>query len=137
MTTTAELAEAFLQALTTRDVEKVMPLWNPDGVMEFPFAPDGSPNTFKGVEAIRTTLSSAFVQRVEMNFFDITAYPAQSPDLAFVEFKGKMTLKSGQPYNNTYIAKVEARDGKLTHFKEFFNPLVDLAAGNPRQAENA
>lgn len=133
---TADLAERFLDALTTRDVDQVMPLWNEDGVMEFPFVPEGSPNTFKGVEVIRTTLASAFVQRPKMGFFDVKAYQAADPNLAFVEFKGDMTLQSGAPYNNTYIAKVEARDGKLVHFKEFFNPLVDLAAGNPRQAEN-
>ena len=134
--TTAELAERFLRALETRDVDQVMPLWNDDGVMEFPYVPEGSPNTFQGVDAIRTTLSSAFVQRTKMGFFDVKSYQAADPDLAFVEFKGDMTLESGAPYNNTYIAKVEARDGKLVHFKEFFNPLVDLAAGNPREAEN-
>ena len=134
--TTADLAECFLNALTTRDVERVMPLWNEDGVMEFPFVPEGSPNTFEGAEAIRTTLAGAFVQRPRMRFFDVKAHQAADPDLAFVEFKGDMTLQSGAPYNNTYIAKVEARGGKLQHFKEFFNPLVDLAAGNPREVEN-
>ena len=68
---TADLAERFLGALTTRDVDQVMPLWNEDGVMDFPFVPEGSPNTFKGVEAIRTTLASACVQRPKMGFFDV------------------------------------------------------------------
>ena len=134
--TTADLAEQFLNALTTRDVDQVMPLWNEDGVMEFPFVPEGSPNRFEGLDAIRSTLASAFVQRPRMLFFDVKAYQAADSNLAFVEFKGDMTLQNGAPYNNTYIAKVEARDGKLIHFKEFFNPLVDLAAGNPREAEN-
>ena len=134
--TTADLAERFLDALTTRDVDQVMPLWNEDGVMEFPFVPEGSPSTFEGAEAIRTTLESAFIQRPKMGFFEVKAYQAADPNLAFIEFKGEMTLQSGAPYNNTYIAKVEARDGKLLHFKEFFNPLVDLVAGNPREAEN-
>ena len=134
--TTAQLAERFLDALTTRDIEQVVPLWNEDGVMEFPFVPEGSPNRFAGIEAIRTTLASAFVQRPRIRFFDIKAYQAADPNLAFVEFKGDMALLSGQAYNNTYIAKVEAREGKLQYFKEFFNPLVDLAAGNPREAEN-
>ena len=129
--TTAELAERFLRALETRDVDQVMPLWNDDGAMEFPYVPEGSPNRFEGAEAIRTTLASAFIQRTKMRFFDVTAYQAKDPDLAFVEFRGDMTLQSGAPYNNTYIAKAEARDGKLVSFKEFFNPLVDLAAGNP------
>ena len=133
---TAELAERFLTALTTRDIDAVMPLWNTGGIMEFPFAPEGSPNTFEGADAIRTTLESAFVQRPKMKFFDVKSFQAAEPNLAFVEFKGDMTLKNGTPYNNTYIAKVEARNGKLQHFKEFFNPSVDLQAGNPRQTEN-
>lgn len=133
---TAELAERFLNALTTRDINKVMPLWNEGGVMEFPFAPGGSPNKFQGAEAIRTTLSSAFEMRPRMKFFDVKSYQAADSDFAFIEFKGDMTLKSGQPYNNIYIAKVEAHEGKLSLFKEFFNPLVDLEAGNPREAEN-
>lgn len=134
--TTADLAERFLTALTTRNVDKVMPLWNEDGVLEFPFVPEGSPGTFEGVDSIRRTLASAFIQRPKMGFFDVRAYQATDPNLAFVEFRGDMMLQSGAPYKNIYIAKVEARNGKLLHFKEFFNPLVDLAAGNPREAEN-
>ena len=134
--TTADLAQRFLDALTTRDIEQVMPLWHDEGIMEFPYVPEGSPSTFEGADAIRTTLASAFVQRKTMEFLDVRAYQAADPDLAFVEFNGKMTLQSGAPYNNTYIAKVVARGGKILHFKEFFNPLVDLAAGNPREAEN-
>lgn len=134
--TTAELAVRFLKALETRDVDQVMVLWNRDGAMEFPYVPEGSPSRFEGAEAIRATLASAFIQRTSMCFFDVAAYQADDPNLAFIEFKGDMTLQSGAPYNNTYIAKVEARGGKLMCFKEFFNPLVDLAAGNPRAAEN-
>lgn len=134
--TTAELGQKFLKALETKDLGQIMPLWNDDGVLEFPFAPDGSPKTFEGTDTIRRTLAAAFVQRPKMKFPEITTYQAEDPNLAFLEFKGDMTLKSGAPYNNTYIAKVVARDGRLVQFKEFFNPLVDLAAGNPREAEN-
>ena len=134
--TTAELGAKFLDALTTRDVDVVMPLWNEDGVMEFPYVPEGSPNRFEGVETIQATLASAFQLRPKMAFFDVVTYQAEDSDLAFVEFKGDMELANGTPYNNTYIALVRAKNGRLQHFKEFFNPLVDLAAGNPREAEN-
>lgn len=136
MTTAADLGRRFLQALTTRDVDQVMPLWSIDGVLDFPFAPDGSPKTFEGAATIRRTLDSAFRQRVRMAFPTIVAHQGADPNLAFIEFNGEMTLASGTPYNNRYIAKVEARAGKLTLFREYFNPLVDLAAGNPRAAEN-
>lgn len=134
---TATLAEKFLQALMKRRVDDVMKLWAQDGVMEFPFAPQGSPNRFQGKEEIRRTLASAFVQRPKIRFNDVNTYQTNDPGLAFIEFKGDMTLKSGEPYNNNYIAKVEARKGKLVLFREFFNPLVDLAAGNPRATENS
>lgn len=134
--TTAELAVRFLRALETRDVDQVMPLWDENGTMEFPYVPEGSPSRFEGADAIRATLASAFIQRTRVSFFEVAAYQAENSNLAFIEFKGDMRLQSGAHYNNTYIAKAEARGGKLFHFKEFFNPLVDLAAGNPRAAEN-
>ncbi len=132
---TASLAEEFLRGLTSKNLETVMALWTDEGVMEFPFAPDGSSKRFVGKAAIAQTLSSAFKVRTEMDFPEVKLYPMDNTNMAVVEFRGKMTLSSGQPYNNQYIALVEAKDGRLVLFREYFNPLVDLQAGNPRALE--
>ncbi|WP_227272138.1 hypothetical protein [Roseobacter weihaiensis] len=52
-------------------MERIIPLWNDNGVMEFPYVPEGSPSRFEGLDAIQTTLASAFIQREMMRFFDL------------------------------------------------------------------
>lgn len=133
----ADLAQRFLHALETRNIENVMPLWAEDGILEFPFAPEGSSNQFMGKQAIQTILASSFQSRTRIAFPKIDVYSLADPDGAVVEFRGAMELATGKPYNNRYIALVQSHNGQLTLFRESFNPLVDLAAGNPRASEES
>lgn len=48
----------------------------------------------------------------------------------------RMSIQSGVLCNNAYIAKADTTDGKLLHFKEFFNPLANLAVDNQWEGEN-
>jgi ketosteroid isomerase-like protein len=37
-------------------------------------------------------------------------------------------LTTGRPYENTYITLVTVRDGKVTRYEEFFDPINWLTA---------
>ncbi|MDP4099151.1 nuclear transport factor 2 family protein, partial [Paenibacillus sp. P96] len=47
------------------------------------------------------------------------------PELVIAEFKSVGKHKeTGKPYNQTYISVVETKDGKITRYRDFWNPLV-------------
>ncbi len=35
---------------------------------------------------------------------------------------------TGKPYLQNYISVIETKDGKIVHYKDYWNPLVVLAA---------
>ena len=70
----------------------------------------------------------------QVEFFDVDVTPVHD-DLAFVEFRSRATTTKGQPYGNRYIARCDARGGKILHWREFFDPRpAELVRAN--HAEN-
>jgi ketosteroid isomerase-like protein len=41
--------------------------------------------------------------------------------------KGR-AVETDKPYNQQYVIVAETRDGKLTHYREYWNPLVSAEA---------
>jgi len=37
-------------------------------------------------------------------------------------------VETDKPYNQQYVIVAEARDGKLAHYREYWNPLVSAEA---------
>ena len=62
---------------------------------------------------------NAVIERV--TFPHVEAF-AVNEDLAFVEFRSDAVTTKGKAYGNYYVAKVSAKDGRITHWVEFFDP---------------
>ena len=41
--------------------------------------------------------------------------------------KGR-ALETGKPYNQQYVVVAQAREGKLAHYREYWNPLIAAEA---------
>ncbi|OYU37743.1 MAG: hypothetical protein CFE33_19560 [Pseudorhodobacter sp. PARRP1] len=37
-------------------------------------------------------------------------------------------LQTGEPYDQTYISVITTQDGRITHYTDYWNPLVALRA---------
>jgi uncharacterized protein len=37
-------------------------------------------------------------------------------------------VKTGEPYNQRYISVITVRDGRITHYRDYWNPLIVLSA---------
>lgn len=102
-------------------------LFTDDIIFEFPFAPEGLPRRLEGRAAL-----TAHMARLGplIAFGDLVleaVYP--SGETVVLEFScagaGKAT---GLPYDQHYISVITLRDGRIAHYRDYWNPLTVLSA---------
>lgn len=133
---------SYLALYSQRCWEEWIDLWAEDGVLEFPFAPAGRRGRYVGKTDIlaymqETSARMAARIRVEgMEYF--RSHPMLDPGTACVEMglKGQV-LETGAAYEQKYVSIVEARGGKITLYREYWNPLVSMDAGGGREVWTA
>ena len=122
---TLALMQQYQTLLTEARFGEWIELWADDAVCEFPFASPGRPRLLQGKEQIlaymTTYPSRIFIEGVDK----LRVHPALDPNVVVVEMtiKGR-AVETDKPYNQQYVIVAETRDGKLTHYREYWNPLV-------------
>jgi hypothetical protein len=88
--------------------------------------------TYRGKKAVREELlRPLFAQFADQYLNTATRFIAED-DFVVVECRGKVTTKSGQPYNNTYCWVCRLADGKLRELVEYMDTaLVEKALTAP------
>ncbi|MEO0460406.1 MAG: alpha/beta fold hydrolase [Myxococcota bacterium] len=120
-----QAVERFFEALEARDIEQLMATLEPDIVQHMPFAPEGFPQTLKGIDAMRQQYSGVmdYVQSYERLY-----YPTNDPQTVMARFAGTVTTSEGKPYNNSYVGIYTiGATGKISNFVEQFNPKILLS----------
>ncbi|SEE07476.1 hypothetical protein SAMN05216489_05418 [Streptomyces sp. 3213] len=107
-------------------------LFAPDAVLEFPYAPDGVPKQVAGRDALLAHMRG-FPETFDVEFVDLVFHETVDPSLAIAEFRSKGTaLPTGKPYEQTCISVVRTdADGRITHYLDYWNPLVAIEALTP------
>jgi len=122
---TLTLMQQYQRLLTEARFSEWIELWADDGVCEFPFASLGRPRLLQGKEQILAYMT-AYPSRIFIEGVDkLRVHPALNPNVVVVEMtiKGR-AVETDKPYNQQYVIVAETRDGKLTHYREYWNPLV-------------
>ena len=115
-----------LDGLLAKDTSGWVDMWTEDGTMEFPFAPVGHPR-LRGKQAIAEYME-AFPTKVEISAFPFVRFHHSADGKTLVvEFSciGR-SLETGRPYNQNYVGVMNIRDGRVSGYKDYFNPLVVL-----------
>ena len=88
--------------------------------------------TYRGKQAVRgELLRPLFTQFADQYTNQLRRIIAED-DFVVVEFQGRVTTKSGKPYNNTYCWICRVADGKLKELTEYLDTaLVDHALQAP------
>ncbi len=88
--------------------------------------------TYRGKQAVRgELLRPLFAQFADQYTNQLRRIIAED-DFVVVEFQGRVTTKSGKPYNNTYCWICRVADGKLKELTEYLDTaLVDHALEAP------
>ena len=121
------LVRRYLDALNAWDLDAMRDMTTEDVVFEVPFRPDGFERRTEGREKYIELLRQASTVMIDgsENLYDIGIDTLGSnPDELFAEYKSAMKLRSGADYRNEYVARFSVRDGRISHFVEYMNPII-------------
>jgi len=120
-----ELPEWFAnaqQALIDGDVAGWMAMFAPDAVHEFPWVPEGRVTRLEGWDAINDYMQQLNDRgRLRFGSFE-TIGVHETPDSLVVEMIGHH-FRGDAPVDLGYVSVMTLRDGKVTHFRDYMNPL--------------
>lgn len=115
---------AFLTGLENKDMETVNSLWTDYAVHDMPYVPKGWEHQLVGKEALVAQYASWPQVTGEASFTDsLIFYSMTDPQAIFVEFDGIVeVLATGETYRQTYGCLFHVEDGKITLYREYFDP---------------
>ncbi|NJO42969.1 MAG: nuclear transport factor 2 family protein [Cyanobacteria bacterium RU_5_0] len=130
---TSQVFAAHL-ALIGTDVEAWSDLLAEDAIVEFPYASAlGSPSRLESRSAIYDYMKNAVAQLQNWVFTDVREYQTLIPNVLFAEFHGKAVfVTTGQPYQQDYVVRLETKNGKIIHYREYWNPVAILEIAGSR-----
>ena len=104
-------------------------LWTDDSVLEFPFAPTGAVNSYVGREAILAYMSGTAGEIKVNGVRATTVHPLLDPSAVIVELQIDGTMAStGAAYDQRYVAFFKLQGGRIAVYREYWNPLITIAA---------
>ena len=119
----------FLDLMVQEDIPRWMELWAEDAVFEYPFAPPGFPQQVTGKQAIFENFKD-FPKTIKFfEFTDVQMHPTLDPDTLIVEFACRgQAFATGRAYDQRYISVVQMTGGKISRYRDYWNPLILLKA---------
>jgi ketosteroid isomerase-like protein len=119
------LRAALSPTLTPAD--DLINLFAEDIVFEFPYAPEGFPKRLDGRDRLAAHLAR-LGPLLEFDRFDLGA-SLVCGDTFVLEFtcEGR-GVETGVAYDQTYISVVTLKHGLIARYKDYWNPLIALAA---------
>jgi ketosteroid isomerase-like protein len=110
-------------------------------VFEMPFAPPGFDNRIEGAENYLAFAKAAMDVVGDENLHDLRLETYHSdPGEIVAEYRSDMVIKpDGVPYRNEYVSRFTVRDGRITRFAEYYDPirLVEALGGSVQTASPA
>lgn len=124
----------FFKAIGTKDMDALAAAITDDIVYEMPFSESGS--TARGAYR-RFEGQSQVVEFWRMtSAAGLSVAPAEDVELSilgdgsrlFIEQRGNMTTADGRSYRNRYVFRFDIRDGRVSHVREYINPIISAYA---------
>jgi uncharacterized protein len=124
---TLKLVESYQTLIARQRFDEWIELWAEDGSCEFPFAPEGRKRLYTGKQEIYAYMT-AYPGRFAIDSIAMMrVHPMADPEVAAVELAiNGRALPSGRPYNQRYVAFLEAKAGRIWRYREYWNPLISI-----------
>ncbi len=125
------LGKQVIEGLERKDAGMIVPILADDVVLHVPFPLVAGENT---TGTRRQTGKAVLDYLRESNqltakvVFEDKVWRTTDDGLAMFVADGKVTLKDGRPYDNHYLFLFEAKDGKVTQWWEYYNPVIAAVA---------
>jgi len=126
---TLQLVRDYVAALKDARIDEWGELWAEDAICEFPFARDAEHRVYTGKDAI-VAYTAAIMGRIRVDDVErLRVMPLEDPEGVVIEavIEARI-LPEGNRYHQTYVAVCETKDGRIQHYREYFNPLVSEKA---------
>src|ERR1700677_601905 len=125
MPATSDLPEWFARAvesLAAGDVDGWMAIYTPDAVHEFPFAPEGAVRRLEGRDAIAAYIAQLPARIRFGSLSDVRVHEAG--DEVIIEATGhQRRVADDTPRDLSYVWFITHEDGRVSHFRDYMNPL--------------
>jgi len=126
------IVAALMDAISDRNYEVQCELLADDLVLETPFAPPGAPEAVNSraeyLDAMRGA-DRAFNRKVMvLDGCDELA----GQDALVAQYHADAETRAGRPFPQRYVGFFWFADGKVTRWREFYNPLVIQQAFSPQ-----
>ncbi|MEV2243200.1 nuclear transport factor 2 family protein [Streptomyces sp. NPDC049970] len=127
--TCEETFHRLLKLLAAKDMDAVADLWAEFGTAEFPFAAGDSPRRLTGREAVREYLADYPDLMDVQAIAALTVHRTGRPDTIVAEFTAHgRTMATDEPYRLDYITVLTTRQGLITRYRDYWNPLAAASA---------
>ena len=119
-----------LRMLLEKNTSAWVDLWAADGIMEFPFAPEGWPQRLEGRDAIAAYIRD-YPDHIDLHDIpDLLIHQTSDPRTIVVEMRAVGRLvETDKPFEMKYIAVVTVENGRITSYRDYWNPLAVLEPG--------
>ncbi|KWT57993.1 phenazine biosynthesis protein PhzA/PhzB [Streptomyces albus subsp. albus] len=135
----ADLFHHATRLLLAKDMDGWIALCADDVLVEFPFAPPGSPTELVGRAALADYLGD-YMEHVDLRDIPhLKIHLTDAPDTVIAEMRATgRIVATGDPYDLSYIVVMTARNGRITHYRDYWNPLavpasMDAAKSSPTE----
>lgn len=127
---TVAIVTRYIAAINAWDFDTKRTMLDPEMVFELPYAPPGFLNRIEGAENYLAFAKQAMDVVGDENLHDLVVETfASDPGEAVCFYKSDMTIQTnGNRYRNNYIGRFTVRQGRITRFAEYCDPVPLLVA---------
>lgn len=119
----------FLSNLVSSKHPDLMEMLTEDAIMEFPYHLPTTPTQLVGKQEIVKYFAGVGNLMIFDEFRLAAAHQTINPDVAVLEYEGTgKAVQTGRSYQQKYITVLTFRDGRISHWKDYWNPISVLNA---------
>ncbi|RAS77482.1 hypothetical protein A4U60_17875 [Priestia endophytica] len=124
-----QILKQFLTFMLEKDMDKWINLWDEHAIFEFPFGPSNYPAKIEGKSNIYTYIKD-FPKKIHLYKFSTPQiHHTLNSNVLIAEFKCEgQVIDTGLPYKQKYISVIEITNGKISHYRDYWNPIVAIEA---------
>jgi ketosteroid isomerase-like protein len=119
------IVRRYIDAINRWDFDVKRELLAEDAVFEMPYAPEGFERTITGRDNIIAFVETvpAIIDAENLHDVRLETYH-RDPGEIVAEYRSDMVIKpTSVPYRNEYISRFTVRDGRITRFAEYYDPI--------------
>jgi ketosteroid isomerase-like protein len=120
----------FFRAVAAKDAVALTESITKDAIYEIPFSESGSSEpggfrSFQGAAAVVEFWMATVAGGLQnLGADDVELSITGDGSRVFIEQRGNMILSDGRPYRNKYVFRFSIRDGRVSHVREYLNPII-------------